>query len=213
MLQTAKGVEVPISVYRFWTDYTPSETGEARAIDWVEYGPVGLKSKNTTVSKVSTLSRVIRGANMNDAAKTAALRWDAIEPLYKRWKNGQELPEHGTPLAAWNGVTAEYADVLKVHGLKSVEDVAAMTDVHFERIPLPQLRNLTEQAKRFLASQDTVAVAVDLAKKDEQISAQAAQIADLITKVNQLAEIAANAPQKAKRGRPSKADLAAREAA
>ena len=40
-------------------------------------------------------------------------RWEVVGPAYEAWKKGQEVPEDGTPLAAWPGVSPEIAQRLR----------------------------------------------------------------------------------------------------
>lgn len=97
-----------IHIKRFFTQFSPAPTPEnpeaMRAVDWVEYGPVGSLDKCTTIDKVSRLRAVVKDTGSNPVAAMASAKWRAIEPFYDAWKKGNELPEHGTPLAAWNGV-------------------------------------------------------------------------------------------------------------
>ena len=192
-----------IAIKRFWTVYVPAPT-EAdplamRAVDWVEYGPVGSLDRSTTCSPVS---RIMQTLPMTDRGNPAILaaheRKDIIERQYDAWKQGQEAPVEGTPLAAWNGISREQADVLKVHSIRTVEEVALLGDAHLERIRLPHLRELVKQAQRFLASADTVRYSQELQQRDATIAEQGQLVADqgdqikaLLAKVNELASMVA----------------------
>jgi signal transduction histidine kinase len=179
----------PFSVYRFWTEYpTDKKTGQLTPVDWVEYGPFG-SDKVVNKDKVSRLLAVRDiPADTNPAAALAQIRANFIRKHYEAWKAGQQLPEDGTPLAAWNGVSAEQADILKTKGFKTVELVASMTDTHIQNTPIPGMRGIVENAKRFMASSEQTKVAADLAQKDEQIAALKAEQDELTKLVRELLE-------------------------
>jgi hypothetical protein len=105
------------------------------------------------------------------------------------------MPLDGTPLAAWNAITPEQAEVFKSRGVRTVEEIAGLTDAHIERIPVMRLRDLVRQAQLFIASADTTRFAHTLARAEQENAAlkatveeQKSQIVDLLAKVNQLAE-------------------------
>jgi hypothetical protein len=83
----------------------------------------------------------------NPAVEMAHLRWSIIEKHDRAWLAGQEPPVEGTPLAAWNALNPEQADVLRANSIKTVEEVAALTDAHIARLPLPNLREVIRQAR------------------------------------------------------------------
>lgn len=194
-----------IHVVRFWTNFKPDPKDPAKLIpvDMVAYGPVGQTQKTLIHTEVKRLSSIQRSDDeqQNPAIAIARMRWDAIRPQYEAWKSGQEMPLNGTPLAAWNAVTPEQAEVLKSRGVKTVEDVAELTDAAIQGIPVPHMRDLKLNAKRFLDSAETTRFAAVLAEKDRaledakaQLNEQGAQIAALMGKVEQLAELAAAKP-------------------
>lgn len=162
-----------IAVQKFWTEYKQNKTNpkEMIGIDMVAYGPVGQLDRTINISKVSTLSKImpLQGNEQNPAVAMAHARWDAIKPRYDAWKTGNELPIQGTPLAAWNGVTPEQAEILKASNIRTVEEIAELNDATRARIPLPGLQDLIGSAKRYVASSDFVQYQKALADKDEQI--------------------------------------------
>lgn len=213
-----------IFVKKFWSTYEPElqstwveengkkrekmePTGKLREVDWVAYGPVGSAQLLLTVEKISRLSAVqpMEGrAAQNPAVQMAHLRWNAIKPRYDAWKAGRAAPVDGTPLAAWNGVSTEQADHLRMHGIHTVEDVAKLTDTHRQRLGIPGLNDMIENAKRFLSSLDKSAVTKALEEKDQQIATMQAQIQELIEMVKE-----AKAPEPKRRGRPPKTEQVA----
>lgn len=210
-------------VYRFWTDYRTDyipdpndpekKVEKITPIDYVEFGPPGAADRNKTQDKVSRLLKTIKRepTSLNRAMHESNDLADHIRPLYEAWKNGQELPETGTPLAAWNVITPELAEIFKTRSIKTVEEIAELTDSGMQRVPMPGIRKLVDQAKLFLKSKDQRAVASDLAKKDAEISALKTQMDELMSflKANdKTGGLEPLLPVKRKPGRPPKAKAA-----
>jgi hypothetical protein len=156
-----------IVIHRFWTEYVDNGKGELTPRDMVEYAPRG-SDKIKNISRVDRILNVVDvPPETNPTVRDAMDRRDAIKSHYDAWKLGQEVPETGTPLAAWNGVSTEQAEVLRAKGIKTVEDVSEMTDAIQNSIPLPGLVTLKQSAKRFLASADSAKAAAQMAKIEE----------------------------------------------
>lgn len=193
--------KLPILIHRFYTVYEddPKNPGKQRARDMVEYGPIGGAGRTHVVERIDILSRPQKVAGVNPASTAAKVLWDFIRPRYEAWKTNQELPETGTPLAAWNHLTPQQAEILRVNGVRSVEDVSMLTDTHFTRIPIPNLRSIVEASKKFLDSKDVNKTAGELAAAQETIAA-------LMARVDQLTDMVAAAQSEPKRGpgRPPK---------
>lgn len=194
--------KLPILIHRFYTVYDECpKTKQPRARDMVEYGPIGSAGRSHTTERIDMISKVHANPGQNPATVAAKVLWDFIRPRYEAWKNNQELPATGTPLAAWNHLTQQQAEILRVNGVRSVEDVASLTDTHVTRIPIPNLRSIIDAAKRFLDTSDVNKFAAEMKAKDDTIAA-------LSARVEQLAEMVANgsepdaAPKR--RGRPPK---------
>lgn len=188
-------------VHKFWTEYKPdpNDAGKLKAIDKVAYGPIAGVNRSVNVCKVSDLSRLqpLEGSQ-NPAVVLAHERWAAIEPAYKAWKSGQEMPLDGTPLAAFNAISAEQAELFRSRGIKTVEALASMTESSMAQIQVPNLRSLIQQAKNFLDASEQSRLAGKLSEKDTQIQNLEAdrdelksQVAGLMQKVEQLAAMAA----------------------
>ncbi len=194
--------KLPILIHRFYTVYEddPKKPGVQRARDMVEYGPIGMAGRTHAVERIDVLSSPQRVAGANPAVVAAKVLWDFIKPRYEAWKSNQDLPESGTPLAAWNHLTPQQAEILRVNGIRSVEDVSTLTDVHIQRIPIPNLRSIIEASKKFLDSKDVNKNAAELAAAHETIAA-------LTARVDQMAEMLAN-QEPPRRGRPPKAEAA-----
>jgi hypothetical protein len=147
-------------------------------------------------------------------------RWSIIDKHYRAWLAGQEAPVDGTPLAAWNALTPEQADVLRANSIKTVEDVAALTDTHIARLPLPNMRELIRQARHFIDAAEQTRFAASLAAKEREIESlkaenaeRDAQIAALMQKVDELAAGVAARSDDASDGEPEKRGARARKSA
>jgi hypothetical protein len=174
-------------IYRFYTEYRPDPQNPAElvGVDWVEFGPPGMGDRQRSVEKVSRIAAV-RKHNPNDrnsAVAAAHALWDYIRPKYEAWKSGQDLPETGTPLAAWNALSREQADIFKARGIKTVEEIAELTDASVQQIPLPSIRKTIAAAKLFLQAYDQTRVAGELAQRDAEIAKLKTQMAELMEAV------------------------------
>lgn len=171
-----------IRTLKFWTEHPLKPDGEKRQVDMVKYTYVGQGNFSQQVAPVSRLSKVLplAGNEDNMAVVMANERWRQIEPTYRAWKEGQELPEHGTPLGAWPGITQEQAEILRTNGFRSVEDFAEANGAAMARINLPNRSQLHQMAKAYLASQDTVKAAADMKAKDDKIAALEEQMAEMM---------------------------------
>jgi uncharacterized coiled-coil protein SlyX len=197
-------------IKRFWTEYKadPANPGELREVDWVAYAPIGSVQKTLLTEAISRLSAVVPmegRAAQNPAVMMAHMRWNAIKPHYEAWKQGREAPVDGTPIAAWPGISQEQGELLRMKGVRTVEQVAQLTDTHRQSMGIPGLHEIIDNAKRFLASQDKGAVARELADKDAKIADLQAQMAELIEMVKESQKAAVETAEPKRRGRPPKA--------
>jgi hypothetical protein len=220
----------PLQIQRFWTDYRPDPSDPAKLapIDMVAYGPLGRTENALVMSRVSTVLAVKPFTDPNDVASVMShIKADFIRAAYEAWKAGQDIPLNGTPLAAWNGLSPEQAEVFKSRSIRTVEEISLLNEATRAHIPLPNLSGIIAAARRFVDSADQTRFAAQLAEKDTEIANhkmqlqdQGEQITALIGKVGQLAEMVAAQQtateaqsEKRKAGRPTNAELAARAAA
>lgn len=206
---------IRIDVERFFTKYTPDPSDPAKMIgvDYCSYGPFGALDRSKTVERVSRLSAVqADGDSDNLAVQMARIRWECIRPKYEAWKEGREIPATGTPLAAWNLLQAEDADILRTHRIFTVEDVAALSDAHLQRIAIPNGRSIVQQAKLFLQSADTNRAATEMAKMSDRMAALEAELAEAKAALLAPDEDDDGAIPAPRRGRPTNAEIAARNA-
>jgi hypothetical protein len=190
MVDVAPSSKIGVRYLRAETEVTVDEkTGQSRTRDRVFFCQPGSAQIAQTSEYVSLLS------------KNKEL-WTVLGPHYEAWKANNALPETGTPLAAWSGITPQEAEVLKQFSIPTVEELSVLQDSMMARIPLPNIRAKRDMAQRFLASADTLKTEEALAIKDQQI-------ADLQAKLENLAEMMAEKldaaePSKRGPGRPPK---------
>lgn len=182
-------------VIGFKTEYI----GE-RAIDWVEIAPSGEAFDRTRtwhrIKDVTPPQNVDDTRKDSMSYKIAVARWEKIRPKYDAYKQGQDIPDDGTPLAAWAGVSPEQAAHLKAMGIKTVEAVRDMGEGATARLPFPNARKLPQLAADFLSSKGE-------AEKDRLI-------ADMQERMAIMEEmLAAGQPEKRGPGRPRKQEEAA----
>lgn len=176
-----------IRVLKFWVEMNKA----GKPVEMVRYAPAHGLTSMATNARVKDL---IPPEKMDDdrdpqGSKMFHLRavWSQMEPHYRAWKEGIAMPETGTPLSVWPGITEPEINAFNRAGIKSVEDVASMSESVLAKVQLPNPRGLRDQARKFL----------DMSGKAEaqaRIDALEAQIAELM-----------EAQNKSKRGRPPKA--------
>lgn len=174
-----------IRVLNFVTEYTPdqSKPGEMKATDWVEWGKIGDKTGATTRERVNALMpRVTR-----DGTRNEAIEWQVVGPAYERWKKNEEIPETGTPLAAWPGADRSLVDVLKKFNILTIEDFVGTADHVISSLPIPSPRQRKKMAEAFLLAQGDVShTQAELSKRDEKIEQQAREMAEMREQLNAL---------------------------
>lgn len=171
-----------IAVHRIWTVYTPKadDPSAMKATDWVAYGPMGAADRSVVIASIATLSGVQEDAGgENPAIQMAQHRWDCIKPFYEAFKQGKTVQLDGTPLAAWNAVSPEQAEVLRMRGVQTVEQLAELTDAHIHRFGLPDLGGLVRMAALYLKSADTTRTTVEMGKLADENAALRDQLAEL----------------------------------
>jgi hypothetical protein len=183
-----------VRIVGFETTYTPREDGTIAAVDYVDFSAVG-NAKYTVVHM-----RIV------DAKRDTTGLWEVIGPHYEAWKKGEELPEHGTPLAAWNGIQTGLVKVLKGHDIKSVEDLAEITDSVLQKIGLPDLRKARDGARRWVEAQGTRDIATALGQKDAQINALQEQMAEMMAMLKGDKADKDDEPVRRRPGRPRRDD-------
>lgn len=114
---------------------------------------------------------------------------------YKNFKDGQAASVVGMPLSLWPLMTPSQIKEFEYIGVRTVEQVAALSDTVQSVRAAPKLRQM---AKEFLAqAHDTAAQGLLQKQLDDVKSANAAEIAALKAQVAELAAIAEQANKKA----------------
>ena len=165
-----------IAVQEFWTDYEPQPDGSQKPFDMVRWAKKGTQNPATTEEKIARYMK-----------HPDNLEWQVIRPYYERWKAGQTSDIEGTPLAAWPGATKELVKALTPANIRSVEDLSRMEDSAIQKISIPNLRRIQQQARAFLdAQKNTAGVSAENAKLKQVVESQAAQIEELRKAVESL---------------------------
>lgn len=165
-------------ILEFKTEYRPAPQNP---VDWVLLGGDGEALERTkTWQRIKDLipAQTDGDPQVGSAAFEAQYRWDKIEPAYKAWKAGEEVPVDGTPLAVWPGVNAEQAAHLKRLGIHTVEAVRDATDAIFSALPFPNARQLKALAVKFLEGASQAEKDAENLRLMERIAALEAALPD-----------------------------------
>jgi len=148
--------------------------------DWVTYCPSHSPLGSSTTERIRHIRPDDAEINPEMAEKNMfmAARWAAIEPAYLAWKSGHELPVGGTPLSQWPGVSAAMAEELKRYNVRTVEDVRDLSESMLERIRLPNVRGLRDQAKAFIENMKVSENALREVERDNEIETLKAALAE-----------------------------------
>lgn len=162
-----------IRVLRFKQEYRANRD----PIDLVLVAPLGADfDKTQTWHRVSKIRppetddhNILESLSYQDMTA----KWSIIGPQYEAWKSGSELPETGTPLAAWSGVTGDQAKHMQGLGIRTVEDVAAMGESTIEKLRIPDARRLPALASKWLKGADAASKDAEIEVLKEQMTAMA----------------------------------------
>lgn len=172
--------DIGVVVSKFYVKYVEKET-----IDWdhtanpprivkkevekvpVEYaliGPRGATNKTLTPWRIKDLMRTMPPEHGQPSL------WDHVKPLYEAWKAGETAPNRGTPLAALGTLLEEDIDALHQHQIRSIEDLAALTDGQMPDVRVYSLRAKRDQARAWVDSADQRNTATELATLREELA-------------------------------------------
>lgn len=162
-----------IRVVEFKTEYGAGDKSQ----DMVLLAPAGEgHMKTQTWHRVKNLKPP---ETMDDRKRNAdthvamTARWSVIEPALQAWKSGTEIPENGTPLASWSGVSPDQAVLLRGMAIRTVEDVRDMSESAFTKLPFPNARKLPQLARDFLEGADSASKDSKIADLEERMAAMA----------------------------------------
>lgn len=158
---------------------------DGAAVDWVHYTSRDALTEtggytHTTWAPVGHLKPPAHFDQDASGLRVAAMKaqWEAVAPAYEAWKSGQELPEHGTPLGAWPGLTPQQAAALRALGIGTVEAVRDIPESLLAKPPFPGLRDIKRQAGDWLLGRDAAARDAEIAALREQNEAMLAMLAE-----------------------------------
>ncbi|MGL5011797.1 MAG: hypothetical protein ACRC6I_18120 [Paracoccaceae bacterium] len=193
-----------IRVLGFRTVYS-TRNSVAVEHDWVTYAPVHAIQSVQNEERVDRLMPKDSYANDPENLKLAAMdsKWLDIEPAYRAWKEGREIPTDGTPLALWAGITSAQAEIFYAQKIRTVEEVATMPDAVITKLMMPNARQYRDQAKLFLENKGASDFAGELSAMKQQNADLSAKLEEAIAMLN---EMTAPPSDKPKRGRPRKDD-------
>ncbi len=163
------------SIYpvRIWEDHEPTDDGTFRPVDWIEYARKG--TTDTTTDKAARL-------------KKNEFLWSVLGRSYDAWKANQEEPTDGTPLSAWSGLTPGMAVAYKAVNLRTIEDIALMSDADLDRVGIMGARAIRDKAIAFVeVQQDTAKVQGIMADQTKTIERQGMEIKELVVRIEELA--------------------------
>lgn len=191
-----------LRIVGFRTDYAPIDPANPiagmKATEYVDLSSVGQAKYTVTPMRIVDAKRMTNGM------------WDVVRPHYEAWKAGQDVPENGTPLAAWAGIRPEQIAVLRQFDIRTVEDLAVLSDSILSRPGMTGLRAVRDAAVAWEKSKDTRAVAADVMSMKLENDALKQQMADLLAL---MAKDNTEEPVKRRPGRPRKEDADEAEAA
>ena len=106
-----------------------------------------------------------------------------FESIYKAWQEGQEMPEHGTPVQMCLFFSAAEQQALIAANVRTLEDVAVMTEECMGMVGMGA-RQLKEKA------QAAIKASTDAGKLAEENQALKVQLTALTDRLNALEEAA-----------------------
>jgi hypothetical protein len=167
-----------IKPIRFWINYDGREPAEYVEITNTSCMTETGQPLSTTPIRIKELIAPARADGPTFDRQRQI--WAEIEPAYKAWKNGSEIPLDGTPLAQWAGVNAAEAEVLARFDIKTIEAVRDIPEALFTKIPLPRIRQKAQMAKLYLDNATKATIHKQQVEQAETISELQRQLAELM---------------------------------
>lgn len=119
---------------------------------------------------------------------------ELFEKAYDRWKKGEALPETGTAIKGWSLLSPAAQEVVIQAGVRTVEDLAAISDEAAGRIGIGAVTFkqkaaawLKEANEKGTVAAENATLHRDLASANEKITQQAEMLKELAAKVAALA--------------------------
>jgi len=174
--------------------------GEAE--DWIKYGPTDDIRNTQTECPVRYLmppkefNRDPKGIKRMHMTSI----WGTVQPAYEAWKQGEEMPEYGTPIGAWAALNKAQVSILKQSNIRSVEEIRDMPESVASKIRLPGVRDLIKRAATYLDGADRATLAKEKVDSENRIQALEERLEAAMAIIEQ---------QKAAKPEPKKAKAAA----
>jgi hypothetical protein len=124
-------------------------------------------------------SRIERPARDSDRQ-----RFPKHYAAFKNRISDDDVYLEGTPLEEWAGVTRSQVEELRYFGVRTVEQLANMSDSNSQNFM--GANSLRDQAKKFLASRADDAAAAEIQARDEEIAEQRELIEALTARLEAL---------------------------
>lgn len=141
-----------------------------------------MESGKAEFDEVECISIVVPGSSNEHVSIITDEYKDRFRDEYARWKAAEGSPITGTPLTEWTMASVSFVEMMKLHGIRSVEDLANASEAITARDVTVMTMRAKAQAWLSAAGDTAAAVEVDALK---------ARIAEL--------EAAAKRPRKAKK--------------
>jgi hypothetical protein len=113
-----------------------------------------------------------RGSDPHSAiGQMSRARYEVIKPYVEAAQRGQEVVVQGTPFGMWAGLDQRRAEILRQHGLRTVEEFVAAPESVMIAIcgRMPDARYYKGLAAKFLEASEQQAASAAIAKRDETI--------------------------------------------
>ena len=111
---------------------------------------------------------------------------ERYEEMYRRWKNGQELPVEGTPIRTWPVISPAQAETCCAIGVRTVEELAELPDEGLRKLGMGGV-TLKQKAKDWIvAGNDKGKVVQELAAMKQENAQLHATVETLVKQVDTL---------------------------
>lgn len=104
--------------------------------------------------------------------------WEAVKPLYERWKKDRTIVRDGLALDAWGMITKGQVKACNDLGMFTVEDIATATDSIRQKLGIGA-SDMMAKAKAWLANKEGATAAATIARLEATIDAQAKMLEEM----------------------------------
>lgn len=128
---------------------------------------------------------------------------ERFKAIYKSWKADEADPVTGTPLSEWPAATASFIEEMRFYGVRTVEELAKLSDGHMTGHP--GWMTMRTRAQAWLETTKSDAAAQRFAVENEALKAQMAAMQAQIERLAAQQAEDDDDEQPRRRGRPPKA--------